>query len=81
MENKSGEMKEVSWVNSYVYYDMESLGAEKTKLTQTIVIQMPNFIIKFLADSVGGEKGKETWESHLEEELKGLVSFMVAEEG
>ena len=81
MENNSGEMKEVSRANSYVYYDMESLGAEKTKLTQTLVIQMPNFFIKFLADSIGGEEGKEIWESHLEEELKGLVNFMVAEEG
>lgn len=74
-------MKQVSRCNTYVYYDMESLGAEETKLTQTIVIQMPNFIVKFLADLIGGEEGKKIWESHLEEELKGLVRFMVAEIG
>ena len=41
-------------------------------LTQTIVIEMPNFIIKFIADIIGGEEGKETWESHLREELSNL---------
>ena len=45
MENNSGEMKEVTTCNTYVYFDMESLEAEKTKLTQTIVIQMPLNII------------------------------------
>ena len=55
--------------NTYVYYDMESLGAEKTKLTQTLVIQMPNFVVKFLTDVIGGEEGKDSWTSHLEEEL------------
>jgi hypothetical protein len=81
MANKSGEMKEVTKCNCYVYFDMESLGAEKTRLTQTLVIQMPNFVVKFLTDIIGGEEGKEIWMSHLEEELEGLVRFMVAENG
>lgn len=79
MENSAGEMRQVSWANSYVYYDLEPLAAEKTKLTQTIVIQMPNFAMKFLTDVMGGEEGRVTWETHLAEELNGLVAFMTGE--
>lgn len=61
MKNKSGEMKEVNRCNCYVYLDMESLEAEKTKLTQTIVIQMPNFGVKFLTVVIGGETGKKEY--------------------
>lgn len=80
MENRSGEMQEVTRTNAYVYYDLEPLAAEKTKLTMTLVIQMPNFLVKFATDVLGGEEGKAVWQGHLEEELMGLVSFMVAEE-
>jgi hypothetical protein len=79
--NKAGEKKKVTTCNAFVYFDMEPLGTEKTRLSQTLVIQMPNFMVKFLTDIIGGEEGKEIWMSHLEEELTGLVHFMVAENG
>ena len=79
--NKAGEKKQVTTCNSFVYFDMEPLGASKTRLSQTLVIQMPNFVVKFLTDVIDGEKGKEIWMSHLEEELTGMVRFMVAENG
>lgn len=81
MVNKAGERKQVTTCNAFVYFDMEPLGAEKTRLSQTLVIQMPNFVVKFLTDVIGGDEGKEIWMNHLEEELTGLVRFMVAENG
>ncbi|HRW09839.1 MAG TPA: hypothetical protein P5121_32280 [Caldilineaceae bacterium] len=42
---------------------------------------MPNFLGKFATDVLGGEEGKAVWQGHLEEELTGIVGFMVAREG
>ena len=72
MASSSGEMKKRGWCNTYVYLDMEESCPGKTNLSQTLVIEMPNFIFKFLADIIGGEKGKEQWTNHLKEELQGL---------
>ncbi|MEZ4621507.1 MAG: hypothetical protein R2867_39230 [Caldilineaceae bacterium] len=42
---------------------------------------MPNFLVKFATDVLGGEEGVAVWQGHLAEELIGLVGFMVAREG
>lgn len=70
------EKKDEEWVqtgscNAYVYFDLESVP-EGTQLTQTLVIEMPNFFTKFLIDLIiSGQEGNE-WMDHLVEELEGL---------
>ena len=46
-----------------------------------MVMQMPNFLVKFATDVLSGEEGEAIWQDHLAEELTGLVGFMVAREG
>jgi hypothetical protein len=78
MEDSSGKMKEVATCNCHVYFDFEELRTDKTRLTQTLVIQMPNFIFKFITDIIGAEKdGEREWDKHLKEELTGLVRLML----
>lgn len=76
---KNGEMKPAGTCNAYVYFDLEPLG-QKTKLTQTLVIEMPNFFIKFLVDLVAAREEDNEWQKHLVEELEGLKLAIEAEE-
>lgn len=68
--------KKDQWVqegkcNAYVYFDLVPQG-ENTLLTQTIVIEMPNFFIKFITDIIASMQEENEWQMHLEEELDGL---------
>ena len=75
--DKSGNMKEVTTCNTHVYFDVEELASDTTKISQTLVIQMPNFIVKFLSDVAGGKEGDQTWGNHLKSELEGLADYIV----
>lgn len=81
MRDNSGKINEVTHCNCYVYLEMEPAGARQTTLTWTLVIQMPNFIIKFITDVLGGQEGKARWQNHLHEELTGLARVMLASKG
>ena len=54
---------------TYVYFDLEEMASEETRLTQSIVIQMPNLFFKLTGLLTGQKK---LWGSHLSEELYGL---------
>jgi hypothetical protein len=55
--------------NTYVYFDLEPIGPDETRLAQTIIIQMPSFFNKLLGVITGTGK---LWSAHLTEELWGL---------
>lgn len=80
-EDKNGDMKKATTCNSYVYFDMEPDGEGKTKLSQSLCIQMPNFFTKFITDMIGGDEGKAVWQHHLREELEGLAYYMTDTSG
>jgi hypothetical protein len=64
--------------NTYVRYDIEPAGAG-SRVTQTVVIEMPNLFVKFIADMIIlGEEGN-AWQDHLVEELEQLKAAVEAE--
>jgi hypothetical protein len=58
---------------TYVYYDFEKVSPKETKLSLSIVIQMPNFFNKLMAALFGQEK---LWGNHLSEELKNMKTII-----
>jgi hypothetical protein len=71
LRRTNDQVREVGTCNAYVYFDLDQV-TEGTRLTQTIVIEMPNFLIKFISDLMGGRQADNPWQHHLVEELESL---------
>ncbi len=74
-ERKDGELTEVGTCNAHVYFDLHPEGA-RTRLAQTLVVQMPNFLVKFLIDVIATQSEDNEWQRHLVEELEGLKQLV-----
>jgi len=55
--------------NTFVYFDLDPITPNKTRLAQTIIIQMPSFFNKLLGVISGTGR---LWTKHLIEELQAL---------
>lgn len=67
-DRKTG--KAMMKMNVYVYFDFHALQRNTTSLSQTIVIEMPNPLIKSLIDAIAffsGNRGE--WEEQFKDEL------------
>lgn len=80
--NKKGdEWVETGKSNAFVYFDIADAPDGKSTVSQTVVIEMPNFLIKFLIDMIIlGEETNE-WQDHLVEELENLKIAIEGEPG
>lgn len=65
------QVRQIGTCNAYVYFDLDEVPSG-TRLTQTIVIEMPNFLVKFITDVMGGRRADNPWQHHLVEELESL---------
>jgi hypothetical protein len=72
---KNGQWEQTGACNAYVYFDIED-DFGHSKVTQTLVIQMPNFMIKFIIDLIAATAENNEWQDHLVEELEGLKSVI-----
>jgi hypothetical protein len=52
-------------------FDLDEIPSG-TRLMQTIVIEMPNVLVKFITDVMGGRRADNLWQRHLVEELESL---------
>jgi hypothetical protein len=66
-----GSVSETGTANAYVYFDLEPRPAGTT-VTQTVVLEMPNPLVKFIIDVVILFDDSNPWQDHLVEELEGL---------
>lgn len=76
-DRESGEL--VAEVNVWDYFDFEPLGAHRTRLTQTVVLDMKNPFLKSVIDIaafLSGNRGE--WERQFEEQLRNLAAFAEA---
>jgi hypothetical protein len=74
--------EEIARVNTDVYYDFEPLDEDRTRLTQTVVIDMLNPFDKAVGDViafVSGSRGE--WSDQFVEELEGYAAFIEREHG
>jgi hypothetical protein len=55
--------------NTFVYYELDDKGARETVVEASIIIQMPNTMMKLLSLMSGT---RTLWDNHLIEELQGL---------
>ena len=55
--------------NTFVYFDLDPITPDETRLAQTIIIQMPSFFNKLLGVISGTGR---LWTKHLLEELRAL---------
>jgi len=66
-----GSVTETGTANAYVYFDLEP-SSTGTAVTQTVVIEMPNPLVKFIIDVIILFEDSNPWRAHLIEELEGL---------
>jgi hypothetical protein len=63
-------------VNVYDYFDFVPLGPNRTRLTQTVVLDMKNPFIKALIDIIAFLTGtRDDWEQQFREQNKNLAAF------
>lgn len=72
---KGDEWEESGYCNAHVYFDIDEIDG-KSKVTQTLVIQMPNFFYKFIIDILASTSEDNEWHQHLVEELESLKTFI-----
>ncbi|MBA1148587.1 hypothetical protein H0Z60_16175 [Ectothiorhodospiraceae bacterium WFHF3C12] len=66
-------------VNVWDYFDFEPLGAHRTRLTQTVVLDMKNPFLKSVIDIAAFLSGnRREWERQFEEQLGNLAAFAEA---
>jgi hypothetical protein len=56
LRRTNGQVRQIGTCNAYVYFDLDE-SPSGTRLTQTIVIEIPNFLVKFITDVMGGAAG------------------------
>lgn len=77
-DRESGAL--VAEVDVWDYFDFEPLGPDRTRLTQTVVLDMKSPLTKAVVDIVAFLSGSRgDWERQFEEQLENLARF--AEEG
>jgi hypothetical protein len=74
-ERTGDQLKRVGTCNAHVYFDLKH-EAGSTRLGQTLVLQMPNFLVKFLIDVIASQTEDNEWHRHLVEELEGLKKLV-----
>ncbi len=74
-ERSDGELKQVGTCDAHVYFDLKE-EAGSTRVAQTLVVQMPNFVVKFLIDVIASQSDDNEWHRHLVEELEGLKKLV-----
>ena len=63
-------------VNVYDYFDFEPLGSDRTRLTQTVVLEMKSPFIKALIDIMAYLTGtRDDWEQQFREQNRNLAAF------
>ncbi len=75
MEKRDGEWVQTGTCNALVWFDIAPEG-EGSKVTQTILIEMPNLWTKALIDAIILGEDSNEWQDHLVEELQGLKAAM-----
>lgn len=76
-ERESGEL--VAEVDVWDYFDFEPLGPDRTRLVQTVVLDMKSPVLKSLVDVAAFLSGtRNDWELQFEEQLQNLGAFAEA---
>ena len=71
LRRRGDSVEDVATCNAYVYFDLDEAPGG-TRLTQTVVIEMSNFVMKFLTDLAAARAQEDPWQLHLVEELEAL---------